>query len=110
MGLVVMGLDYSYICFKQEGGKLYISQKTAKNVDKKGVETESTPILINNQNLYLQVKVKPGGICTFYYSENGKNFTSIGEAFTAKEGKWIGAKIGFVALRQGVINDAGNVE
>ena len=109
MGLVVMGLDYSYICFKQEGGKLYLSQKTAKNVDKKGVETETKPISVSNQNLYLQVKVKPGGICTFYYSENGNDFTPIGEAFTAKEGKWIGAKIGFFALRQGIINDAGNV-
>jgi beta-xylosidase len=110
MGLVVMGLDYSYICFKQEAGKLYLWQKTAKNIDKKGLETESIPISISNKNLYLQVKVKSGGICTFYYSENGKDFTPIGETFTAREGKWIGAKIGFLALRQGIINDAGNVE
>jgi beta-xylosidase len=108
-GLVIMGLDYSYICFKQEGGKLYLSQKITKNCDKKGVETESTPIAISNQNLYLQVRVKSGGICTFYYSENGQDFNSIGEPFTAREGKWIGAKIGFLALRQGVINDAGSV-
>lgn len=108
-GLVIMGLDYSYVCFKQEGGKFYLSQKTAKNCDKKGVETESTPIAINNQNIYLQVIVKSGGICTFYYSENGKDFTPIGEPFTAREGKWIGAKIGFFALRQGFINDAGSV-
>jgi beta-xylosidase len=108
-GLVVMGLDYSYICFKQEKGKLFLSQKTSKNCDKKGVETESTPIAINNQNIYLQVKVQSGGICTFYYSENGKYFIKIGEPFTAREGKWIGAKIGFLALRQGFINDAGSV-
>lgn len=108
-GLVIMGLDYSYICFKQESGKLYLSQKTAKNCDKKGTETESKPVLINNPNIYLQVKVKSGGICNFYYSENGQDFSPIGESFTAKEGKWIGAKIGFVALRQGFINDAGNV-
>ncbi|REH01815.1 glycoside hydrolase family 43 protein [Flavobacterium aquicola] len=110
MGLVIMGLDYSYLCFKQQAGKLYLSQKTAKNIDKKGTETESTLIPVSNQSLYLQVKVKQGGICTFYFSENGKDFTPIGEPFTAKEGKWIGAKIGFTALRQGVINDAGNVE
>ena len=108
-GLVIMGLDYSYICFKKEGGKFYISQKTAKNCDKKEIETETTPIAINNQNIYLQAKVKAGGICTFYYSENGQDFIPIGEPFTAREGKWIGAKIGFVALRQGVINDAGSV-
>lgn len=69
--MVIMGLDYSYICFKQEAGKLYLSQKTAKDADKKTMETESSPIPISNQKLYLQVKVMPGGICTFYYSENG---------------------------------------
>ncbi|MBF4469949.1 glycoside hydrolase 43 family protein [Flavobacterium sp. HJJ] len=110
MGLVIMGLDYSYLCFKQEGGKMYLSQKTAKNIDKKGTETESTPIAVNTQSIYMQAKIKPGGICTFYYSENGQDFTPVGEAFTAREGRWIGAKIGFTALRQGVINDAGNVE
>ena len=104
-----MGLDYSYICFKQEAGKLYLSQKTAKNIYKKGIETESKQIPINSQNIYLQAKVKAGGICTFYYSEDGQNFTPIGESFTAREGRWIGAKIGFTALRQGIINDAGNV-
>lgn len=110
MGMVIMGLDYSYICFKQEAGKLYLSQKTAKDADKKTMETESAPIPISNQNLYLQVKVMPGGICTFYYSENGHDFASIGETFKAREGKWIGAKIGFTALRKGIVNDAGNVE
>lgn len=110
MGMVIMGLDYSYICFKQEAGKLYLSQKTAKDADKKTMETESAPIPISNQNLYLQVKVKQGGICTFYYSENGHDFASIGETFKAREGKWIGAKIGFTALRKGIVNDAGNVE
>lgn len=108
--MVIMGLDYSYICFKQEAGKLYLSQKTAKDADKKTMETESSPIPISNQKLYLQVKVKQGGICTFYYSENGHDFTSIGETFKAREGKWIGAKIGFTALRKGIVNDAGNVE
>lgn len=108
-GLVIMGLDYSFLCLKQDGGKLFLSQKTAKNADKKGLETESKPIGIENRTVYLQVKIKVGGICDFFYSEDGLKFNPIGESFTAKEGKWIGAKIGLLALRQGVINDAGSV-
>jgi len=107
-GLLIMGLDYSFLCLKQEGGKLYVSQKTALKADKKGVETESKPIAIQNKTVYLQVNVKAGGICNFFYSEDGQKFNSIGESFTAREGKWIGAKIGFLALRQGIINDAGS--
>lgn len=107
-GLLIMGLDYSFLCLKQEGGKLYVSQKTALKADKKGVETESKPIAIQNKTVYLQVNVKAGGICNFFYSEDGQKFNSIGESFTAREGKWIGAKIGLLALRQGIINDAGS--
>ena len=108
-GLVVMGLDYSFLCLKQYEGQLYLSQKTALNAEKKGIEKESRRILVKNKTLYLQVKIKAGGICSFFYSEDGQNFNSIGENFTAREGKWIGAKIGLFALREGIINDAGSV-
>ena len=104
-----MGLDYSFLSLKQENGKLFISQKTALNADKKGTETESKAIGVKNKTIYLQVKVKPGGICNFFYSEDGTNFNPVGQSFTAKEGKWIGAKVGLLALRKGIINDAGSV-
>lgn len=108
-GLVIMGLDYSFLCLKQDGGKLFLSQKTTLKSDKKGVESESKRIAIANKTIFLQVKVKAGGICNFFYSEDGEKFYPVGESFTAKEGKWIGAKIGFLALREGIINDAGSV-
>lgn len=109
-GLLVMGLDYSYLSLKKRDGELYISQFTCKNADKKGKESESEPIKLNNNTIYLQVEIKEGGICAFFYSENGKKFKSIGVNFTAREGKWIGSKVGFLALREGVINDAGSVD
>ncbi len=108
-GLVIMGLDYSFLCLKQNEGKLFLSQKTALRSDKKGVESENKRIEIKDRTIYLQVKVKSGGICNFFYSEDGQKFNAIGDTFTAREGKWIGAKIGFLALREGVINDAGSV-
>lgn len=104
-----MGLDYSFLCLKQEDGKLFLSQKTALKADKKGIESESKRIAIKDKTIYLQVKVKAGGICNFFYSEDGQKFNSVGDSFTAREGKWIGAKIGFLALREGIINDAGSV-
>lgn len=108
-GLVIMGLDYSYLKVKQTSGQLAISQVICKNADKKGKETESNSYKLKNNTFYLQVKVKTGGICDFFYSEDGKKFTSIGTSFTAKEGKWIGAKLGFLALRNGTTNDAGSI-
>jgi hypothetical protein len=35
---------------------------------------------------------------------------SLGEPFTAKPGRWIGAKLGFVYTRPARFNDAGSVD
>lgn len=106
-GLIIMGLDYSYLCFKNDNGKLYLSQKTG-TFNKTVSETETKPILISTNTIYLKVKVSKGGICSFYYSTDDKNYQSIGTDFTSKEGKWIGAKVGLFALSEKVTNDSGN--
>ncbi|MFN3754683.1 hypothetical protein [Flavobacterium sp.] len=46
----------------------------------------------------------------FLYHEDGTHFNSIGQSFKVREGKWIGAKIGFVALRNGFKSNAGNIK
>ncbi len=110
IGFVVMGLDYSMIKVKQINGELYISQVVCKEADKKGLEKEGKAVKLGNNNLYVRVKVREGAICNFYYSTDGEKFHAIGEEFIAREGKWIGAKLGFTALREGTINDAGSLK
>ncbi|WP_140484925.1 glycoside hydrolase 43 family protein [Flavobacterium sp. GSA192] len=109
IGLVIMGLDYSVLKVKQQNGELFISQLVCKNADKKGVEKELAAVKLDKNTFYLQTKVKAGGICSFFYSTDGENFKALGEDFKSREGKWIGAKIGLTALREGKINDAGSV-
>nr|WP_288836361.1 glycoside hydrolase 43 family protein [uncultured Flavobacterium sp.] len=109
IGLVIMGLDYSVLKVKQQNGELFISQLVCKNADKKGVEKELAAVKLDKNTFYLQTKVKSGGICSFFYSTDGENFKALGEDFKSREGKWIGAKIGLTALREGKINDAGSV-
>jgi len=109
-GLLIMGLDYSYLRVKQQEGKLLLSQVICKDADKNGTEVVDNSIRLNNSTFYLQVSVSKGGICNFFYSENGNAFKPIGIEFIAREGRWIGAKIGFLALRQDVINDSGSVD
>ena len=46
------------------------------------------------RDIYLRVKVEKNGICSFYYSLNGKSFKPFGQEFKARQGKWIGAKVG----------------
>jgi beta-xylosidase len=110
IGLLIMGLDYSFLSVKKQNGELYISQVICKNADNNGVELESKSFKLKNSTIYLKVEVNKGGVCDFFYSENGENFKSVGSSFLASEGKWIGAKIGFLALRNGNTNDAGSVD
>ncbi len=109
-GLLIMGLDYSYLRVKQQDSQLYLSHIICENADKNGEEKASDALALKSNTFYLRVKVSAGGICDFFYSEDGNKFQSIGSRFIAREGKWIGAKIGFLALRNGTINDAGSVD
>jgi len=108
--LVVMGLDYSLIGVTDQNGKLFISQSTARDADKGTAETESTPVSLNANEFYLRVSVAKDAICTFSFSMDGKAFTNVGTQFKAREGRWIGAKVGFVFTRPGKFNDAGTAD
>ena len=109
-GLVVMGIDYSIIGVTNRGGKIYVSQATAKDADKGTAETETSPQLLASNEFYLRVMVKAGAMCTFSYSIDGMSFTAVGEPLKAREGRWIGVKVGFVYTRPGKFNDAGSAD
>jgi beta-xylosidase len=97
-GLIVMGLDYAYVSLQQKAGKLYLSQTICKDADRHTRESESAPVELKGYTNYLRVSVTRGGICRFSFSTDGTRFTAIGEPFTAREGKWIGAKVGLFAV------------
>lgn len=109
-GLVIMGLDYAYLKIKKKGTAIVISQMIGENADKKTAEKEIESITLNAKNIYLRVKITEGGNSEFSLSDDNVNFKKIGINFQIKEGKWIGAKIGFIALRDTFTNDAGYVK
>ncbi|HSK70865.1 MAG TPA: glycoside hydrolase 43 family protein [Pyrinomonadaceae bacterium] len=109
-GLLVMGLDYSYLGVTNKNGKLYISQATVKDADKGNQETETAPVELKNKEFYLRVRVAEDAMCGFSFSTDGKNFTPVGNSFKAREGKWIGAKVGLFFTRPGKFNDAGTAD
>ncbi len=110
-GLLVMGFDYSYTGVTNKGGKLYVSQSITKDADKGTTESEVSPLIPLTQKIfYLRVKVGKGAICNFSFSTDNKTFTSIGTIFKAREGRWIGAKIGFFFNRPDIFNDAGSAD
>jgi len=63
----------------------------------------------SHEDIYLRLKVKDAMV-RFSYSQNGKTFTDCGQAFRMKEGKWIGAKFGFIAAETDPKCDRGWVD
>lgn len=92
-GLVVMGMDYAYIAVRNgNNNRLRFSLFRGSGPEEE--EYEDVGIDIDFNLIYLRVNVIEGGKCIFSYSVDGEDFVTIGNEFIAKEGRWIGAKVG----------------
>lgn len=109
-GLVVMGLDYALLSFENTGNGFTLSQAECLKADKGGTEKVNSSVPLKDATVYLRVKVNPDASCTFSYSTDDKKYIALGNKFQAKEGKWIGAKIGTFCTRPVKGNDGGRVD
>lgn len=107
-GLIVMGLDYAVLTFENTANGLVLSQNSCLQADNGSKEVKNESITVQpNTYIYLSVRVQDGAVCSFSYSLDGRNYTVLGKDFTAKEGKWIGAKVGLFCTRNFTNNDSG---
>lgn len=106
-GLVVFGSDYAYISLQKAYDGIYIVCNENLKADKGGKEKEAASFPVKGNSFYLQVKMKKDGTYHFLYSEDRDTYTTIVKSFSAKPGKWVGAKLGIFCLRNNNTNDAG---
>lgn len=110
VGFVAMGMDYGRIALKRENGKLAVYSAVCRQADKGNQEELSAARPVEANTIWFRITVQKDAVCSFSYSLDGVSFTTAGAPFKIREGKWIGSKIGFYALREGVINDAGSAD
>jgi beta-xylosidase len=110
VGLVVMGMDYGAVSLIRSNSKLEVRSILCKQADKSGKEEVIESKSVDTSTVYLRIQVSKNAECSFSFSSDGTSFSNIGKSFTARPGRWIGAKIGFYALRNGTINDAGSAD
>ena len=67
-------------------------------------------ISAGQSDVFFRVNGGADAMCSFSYSLDGKKFTKIGKTFKAREGKWIGAKVGVFCSRPISNNDGGRME
>lgn len=114
-GLILMGWDYSYIALIKTDTGYDLEQIICKDAEDKYSEEEiqrinlsaAKPRISYNYktrleylDFYYRLSMKDGGTCIFSYSLDGKKFQEIGKLFHARQGKWIGAKMGMFILNK----------
>ena len=122
-GLIMMGLDYSALVVRRMGQWFQLVQMTCKAADKGNAQTERVlatmkPTAVDktdykpgiHEDIYLRMNVSKGGIVRFAYGTDGKKFNTCGDTFKMKEGKWIGAKFGYISAETDAKADRGWVD
>ena len=98
-GLVVMGFAYAAMGLEKDSlGCTQLFFIIGNGPE--GMEEEKVCIPVEKNEAYLRVTIKAGGKCTFYYSLDGEHFLELDPTFTAKEGRWIGAKVGIFSTNR----------
>lgn len=98
-GLLIMGTDYQSLVITNKKDGYYLQLIRAEKAEKNNPEKILSEVKLGTNEVFLKVRVsEPNGVCQFSFSENGKKYTSIGEPFQAKPGKWIGAKVGIYSI------------
>ena len=139
-GLIVKGTDYAAVKFVTTAEGCVMRYVTCENAFDGNSETivEEMPVELlpqpapytqkyavddiptarsSTREYYLRVKVESAGFANnitssaqFYWSVDGKKFQKLGKPFVVKEGKWIGAKLGFYNTRPTKNNDGACID
>ncbi|GAA0881821.1 glycoside hydrolase 43 family protein [Sphingobacterium siyangense subsp. cladoniae] len=112
-GFVIMGWDYGYIALKKKAKGYEIVQVQCRDAEQNGTERLSAGQELNGLrptvkynyqtkleevDLWIQTVVDLKGDAQFKYSTDGRVYFSLGEKFHIRQGKWIGAKMGYFIL------------
>lgn len=109
-GLVIMGFSYAGLALKSTKSGIQLIHTLCKDAQKGKPEKETVVATHTGGSIYLRVKVREGGKCSFSYSSDGVNYTETGSVFTAEVGRWKGAKVGLFCTRNSTTNDSGWAE
>lgn len=110
-GLLIMGWDYCLYGLRQRGEQFELFQTVCHDAEQGSAETTAVLATLkptrvvptgNTTNtecrVWLRIRVAAGGLCHFSYSLDGKKYIEKGQPFQAREGKWVGARIGLCSV------------
>jgi len=131
-GIIMMGHNYQALVVRREGREFKLLILTCQDADRGKAQQEELISTLKptaedkidykpgiHEDIYLRLRVSNaqagaahGGkpLVSFAWSQNGKKFTPCGSQYEMKQGKWIGAKFGFVAVDTNPKTDRGWID
>ena len=111
-GLVVMGRDYTWIGLRRDADGVRVVRGTCIGADTGNrQEAEVLGPLVAAGRVQLRVDVAEGAPWTIAFSlDSGRTWTPLGEPFAAREGIWVGARLGLFAVTPTGASAAGHAD
>jgi len=131
-GIIMMGHNYQALVVCREGKEFKLLILTCQDADRGKAQQEEVVATLKptaedktdykpgiHEDIYLRLRVSnaEAGVAhggkpqvSFAWSRNGKKFTPCGSQYEMKQGKWIGAKFGFVAVDTNPKTDRGWID
>ncbi|WP_398452066.1 glycoside hydrolase 43 family protein [Sphingobacterium thalpophilum] len=119
-GFLIMGWDYGYIALKKNANGYEIVQVQCRDAEQNGTERVSAnkqlkdlkpttkynyQTKLEEVDLWIRTEVDLKGDAQFKYSCDGRVYLPLGDKFHIRQGKWIGAKMGYFILN-GTVDSA----
>ncbi len=131
-GVIMMGHNYQALVVKRVGKEFQLLILSCQDADRGKAHQEELVATLKptaedkidykpgiHEDIYLQLKVRNaeagqahGGNpkVSFAWSQDGKKFKDCGSEYQMKQGKWIGAKFGFVSVETNPKVDRGGLD
>jgi len=110
-GLIIFGQDYAYIAIEKRASTYEIIYSVCRNASDRATKEKVLDVTTSaSGDVYFRVKVAKSAVCEFSYSIDGETFITLDEKLVAKEGRWVGAKVGLFCTGKKWTNDPGYAE
>ncbi len=101
-GLVVFGADYAWIGIERMASGTRLVIRRCLGADKGAAEETVDERRAPEGPLRLRVEWRAAGQCQFSVASSEGAFTESGPPFTARPGRWVGAKVGLFGVRSSI--------
>lgn len=122
-GLIVMGHDYSRLTLEKDSADFVLRQIDCTGAEQGGAETATDIARIpvgrhydagatpcDELDIWMRLRALPGGECRWYYSLDGRRYHPAGHPFRARQGKWVGARVGLFSVLPDSLHERGWVD